>query len=49
MQYPKYINTETGEVCFNFKELLHSSILDLKHFKVRALSWIFSWKHYKAS
>lgn len=47
MKYPKYINTKTGEVCFTFKELIHSFFFDIKHYFPKALTWCFSWTLFK--
>jgi len=44
---PKYINTITGEVCFNFKEVLHSIKTDLKHYP-KAYTWVFAWRPFKS-
>jgi hypothetical protein len=43
---PKYINPKTGEVTCTLAQTLESSLADLKHFKLKALRWIFCWKRY---
>lgn len=42
----KYINTKTGEICFNFTEVIHSIKTDLKHYP-KAITWVFNWRPYK--
>lgn len=43
---PKYFNTKTGEICFNFREVLHSIKTDLKYYP-KAYTWVLNWVPYK--